>query len=359
MSQLITPPPRIEYIDALRGFTMILVVFSHVELFSFGFPSPSPLGDLIVSFFMPLFFFISGYIGYKPNIEWNLNTWLKMFKNKFSTMLIPTLIWGVIYTYIHLNSNIYTFASHNLKLGYWFTIVLWEMFIIINTLNLLVYNSNGKTFKKHQLIGLITLAIIMIAAKFLLRSSPVLDEVGNILSLHNTFRYFPYIAFGYICSMYKSIFNRIISHKHFSLAIIVLYVLLFYVNRHYIFPNISNGILYRSLDLIISLTIGFLGLLIVYNSFRFYQHSFSYDRIFGKVLQYIGKRTLDIYLIHYFLLPQLPQIREMLSIGNNSVLEIAIGGSLSIIIVGVCLVISSILRTSPILAKYLFGIKFQ
>lgn len=69
-----------------------------------------------------------------------------MFKNKFSTMLIPTLIWGVIYTYIHLNSNIYTFASHNLKLGYWFTIVLWEMFIIINTLNLLVYNSNGKTF---------------------------------------------------------------------------------------------------------------------------------------------------------------------------------------------------------------------
>lgn len=81
----------------------------------------------------------------------------------------------------------------------------------------------------------------------------------------------------------------------------------------------------------------------------------------GKALQYIGKRTLDIYLIHWFLLPYLPQIGELLSasskIYNNVVLELVIGGGFSLIVIAVCLVVSNILRTSPILAKYLFGAK--
>ena len=35
------PKKRIEYIDALRGLTMILVVFSHVELSGFEIKNPT------------------------------------------------------------------------------------------------------------------------------------------------------------------------------------------------------------------------------------------------------------------------------------------------------------------------------
>lgn len=58
---------RLAYIDAMRGFTMILVVFSHVQYFGYGefiqsvynFCGGSCLiyRDLITLFFMPLFFF--------------------------------------------------------------------------------------------------------------------------------------------------------------------------------------------------------------------------------------------------------------------------------------------------------------
>jgi fucose 4-O-acetylase-like acetyltransferase len=87
-----------------------------------------------------------------------------------------------------------------------------------------------------------------------------------------------------------------------------------------------------------------------------YQNSFVSTKKVGKALQYIGKRTLDIYLIHYFFIPYLPQIRTIIS-GNNVVLELVIVGGLSLIVIAVCLIVSNILRTSPILAKYLFGAK--
>ena len=42
------PKKRIEYIDALRGLTMILVVFSHVEMTSFGFETPTFINSLFI-----------------------------------------------------------------------------------------------------------------------------------------------------------------------------------------------------------------------------------------------------------------------------------------------------------------------
>lgn len=56
---------RIEYIDAMRGFTIILVVLHHLSFFSNSF-----VDSIFISFRMPLFFFISGFIGFKVNMEW-------------------------------------------------------------------------------------------------------------------------------------------------------------------------------------------------------------------------------------------------------------------------------------------------
>ena len=66
--QTAAPKKRIGWIDALRGFTMILVVFSHVELFTFELDPPLFVNEVFISFRMPLFFFISGFIGYKANV---------------------------------------------------------------------------------------------------------------------------------------------------------------------------------------------------------------------------------------------------------------------------------------------------
>lgn len=65
-------PKRISYLDALRGFTMILVVVSHVAKFlDVETLSPGSLHYYFNNFRMPLFFFISGFVFYKTGFVWN------------------------------------------------------------------------------------------------------------------------------------------------------------------------------------------------------------------------------------------------------------------------------------------------
>ena len=76
----------------------------------------------------------------------------------------------------------------------------------------------------------------------------------------------------------------------------------------------------------------------------------------GRGLQYIGQRTLDIYLLHYFLLPKnLSMLGDFFMLYNNPIVELIVGLFFALLIVGFCLVISNVIRTSDVLAKALFG----
>lgn len=351
------PTKRIEYIDALRGMTMILVVFSHVEMTTFGITAPTFINNLFMSFRMPLFFFISGFIGYKASIEWNLRTWWTMSKKKLLIQLIPTFAFGLIYAYAYYDASFLTFITHNGKLGYWFTIALLEIFLIVYTTNVCLYNSNQKTHRKRMLVALIFLSGGLFLTKIALKMHPALNEIGNVLSLHHSFNYFQYFAFGYICSMYKEEFNKLLENKYIATTIIILFATLFYTKISYIGAHVSNSMnVWKILDIALEAIIGYFGLLLVYNTFKTYQNSFTTNTKVGSALQFIGKRTLDIYLLHYFLLPHLPQIGKYIQEGHNATLEITLGVLISLIIIGLCLAISAILRTSPLLAKYLFGV---
>lgn len=345
------PTKRIEYIDALRGFTMILVVFHHL-IPQLGITN-SFADSVFISFRMSLFFFISGFIGFKANMVWNRNTYLAMNKNKFLYQLLPTLILGIIYTYVCFHSNLMDFILHDKKLGYWFTIVMFEMYLILYTLNLCIYNSNFKIFEKRLLVSLALLSILSFCLWIVFSKFP--HKLVDVFNLWDLCKYFPYFAFGIICSMNKDLFHRILENKYFTFIIIVLFSLGFYMKRFYL-SAFSNTILIL-LNFIVSCLIGFAGLLIVYNTFRVYKDSFSSDKKIGRMLQYIGKRTLEIYLLHYFFLPTLPWVGDVLSKYNNAVLELFIGLFISLIVIAVCLVVSNILRTNPILAKYLCGVK--
>lgn len=61
---------RIEWLDAMRGFTMILVVMFHVSNQSFcQLDNSSSSTPFLLLFRMPLFFFVSGFLVYKPQFE--------------------------------------------------------------------------------------------------------------------------------------------------------------------------------------------------------------------------------------------------------------------------------------------------
>lgn len=358
MTATAQPKKRIEYIDALRGFTMILVVFSHVEMTSLGITPPTFLNSMFMLFRMPLFFFISGFIAYKAGGEWNWGKWCSMSKKKMLVQLVPTFIFGLIYAYAYFNSDFMGFVTHNGKLGYWFTIALLEIFLIVYTANTLLYSSNEKTFRKRMVVALILLSGGLFIAKFVLKVVPALNEIGNIFTLHHTFNYFQYFAFGYICSMNKELFNKVIDNRFVVTGLLLLFAAGFYVKQCYIGNFVGEGIdVWKLLDTFAELILGYLGLVIVYNTMRVYQGSFTSDTKIGASLQYIGKRTLDIYMLHYFLLPNLLLVSGFIQTWNNVVLELFVSVVVSLLVICVCLLISNILRTSPILAEYLFGVK--
>ena len=107
ISTTLNPTKRIEWIDALRGFTMILVVFSHIEVFGFGIPS-NTVNSFFSQFRMPLFFFISGFIAFRAGEVWDRKYYTRQMLKKMRIQIIPTLFFGLLFSitvFSHLHNQ--------------------------------------------------------------------------------------------------------------------------------------------------------------------------------------------------------------------------------------------------------------
>ena len=112
---------RIEYIDAMRGFTMILVVYSHICHFCLG-DSLLGFNGIFFLFRLPCFFFISGWL-FEPIAS---RPFWGNARHKFQVQIIPTFIFLLLLApppeFFHQLGAV--------KGGYWFTFVLFDFFIL-------------------------------------------------------------------------------------------------------------------------------------------------------------------------------------------------------------------------------------
>lgn len=54
---------RLQYIDALRGIAVMLIVFSHIALYSYGdYGGAESFRPLTTTIQLPLLFFVSGFV---------------------------------------------------------------------------------------------------------------------------------------------------------------------------------------------------------------------------------------------------------------------------------------------------------
>ena len=130
----IAKKPRLEWLDALRGFTMILVVAYHVAEMGFGESwRHSSSMPFLVLFRMPLFFFVSGFLAYKASQVWNMRNFGSLIWKKLKVQTIPTIVFFCLAMAIlnkHVLPAMETSFHSPYKGGYWFTIVLLYMFIV-------------------------------------------------------------------------------------------------------------------------------------------------------------------------------------------------------------------------------------
>lgn len=333
---------RIQYIDAMRGFTMILVVYHHVLLKSILSDSFS-LNDIFIVFRMPLFFFVSGFVLYKTTKIWDVRSSLDFLKKKFQIQVVSTLFFllfaDVIFR-INIINSLFSFAKN----GYWFTITLFEYFVLFVLIEYLIYKLK---LKKYETCVLFLYAIIVVSIPFISYVLPTLgwedNRLYNLFGIRQ-FYYYIFFAFGLFVKKYFYIFEKYVFTDKFF------FIIFFIFNSVFIYNYLYNTCLLFSI--FARLIEGFLGILIIFSIFKKYSFCFENNTIVGRTLQYIGRRTLDVYLLHYFFIPKF-----QLDCISDPMIEFIVIMFFSTVTIFFSLIISSIIRVSPSLAQFLFGVK--
>lgn len=345
---------RMEWLDAMRGFTMILVVSYHVA--QMGFAQSEKISaslPFLVLFRMPLFFFVSGFLAYKSREVWNADYFSSLLWKKLKIQVIPALVFMCVFIILRSRMEFFDtlcrFMRSPTKGGYWFTWVLLQMFFVYY-----VFAAISQKVRSDAPIVLLWVLALML---YLSVNMP--HEFGKYWktpffmysSVYELFKFFHFFVMGNLVRRNWSKVQRLFDSQWFStLILIVAFVSCADFFRWHVligeFTNISKTSAMYSL------------LIIVVMFFRHYQDSFTKDTFIGSKLQYVGVRTLDIYLLHFILLPKLPMVGQFLdSHSPNFVLDIVLSMSVALIVVYFCCLVSNVLRISPIFRQYLFGRK--
>ena len=330
---------RIEYIDAMRGFTMILVVYSHICHFCLG-DSLLGFNGTFFLFRLPCFFFISGWL-FEPVSQ---RPFRQIVHKKFMVQIVPTFIFLLILApppeFFHQLGAV--------KGGYWFTFVLFEFFILY-----MLAVRLGRRWMPWAVL-VITISSFCYARYYnALETSAkgVLVWIINLLGFMSVtlWRYFLFFCIG---AWMRRHFDAFVKWTNKPAVILMITVVFFVIAST---PHIDN-LWYEILRFYLG---GITGMWMVFTFFRL-SASWLQKIHLSKPLQYVGTRTLDIYLLHFFFLPRfLMPYADQLRAYDSHLLEFLVIMGISLIVLALTLLVSYIIRLSPFLGHYLFGVKYE
>lgn len=327
---------RIYYLDALKCLGILLVIEGHVRQFGMGIQTYETLSGLMLySFNMPIFFFVSGFLAYRT-LFWTIRETLKRTCQKFVSLVIPAVIFYVFHQLICYANPLDLFT--NGAGGYWFTITLFECFVIYYIVRLLFKKD---IFQDVVLIGLALAGIVLLS---------VYGEFGpKLLDLNRLTKYFQFFVMGVLAMKYKNQYEQIIHSEWLkTLTIIGFFAILFTINRGF-WPE---SVFHMMRDVVLR----YLGTFIVVSWFVCHSDRFDANNKINRMGLDIGKKSLAIYLLQYFFIPDFNAYITWLS-GMDGFTVHVISFAYTAVIVIVCYIFTSLLSNSLLLKKYLLGQK--
>ena len=313
---------RLIYIDALRGFAMLLVIVGHLIQFNYSTGIENPIFNIIYSFHMPLFFFISGCSrGISEHVKGgidNIKALILFFWKSFITLLVPALSWTYLVPLFFANRIEFP------EFKFWFLEVLFAIMLIWGTFSF-VYNKLGQ---KQWVIFLFISAIVLVFIAGIKRA-PIM--------------YLGMFVFGYYFQT-KEWLTKINSHTYSILAVI------FCLSVGYFRYSIDGIESVQRIWMEVPLSlIAALCLMKLFSSIEQLPQTKLQN-----ILTYIGNRTIGIYLCHFFFLNISTLIIPIESI-ESSIIQFIILAIVSIIISYICILIENIVSNFSLIYGVLYG----
>jgi len=342
---------RLEYIDALKGFAIFLVILGHTIILGHN---GNFIYSIIYSFHMPLFFIISGFF-FKSSLKLKPKDFL--LKKSFQ-LLYPWALWCIIvciYPCLKFhwleNFNFLLLGALVFNRWFWFLRDLWLCYVIVY----FCY----KIFKKGYLVAIFSMLFVFIVPFFKAESF-----------------YLPVFLFGILL---KEIYSWVINHRNKILYIsffVFVFCLFFWKDQYLlVFPSLfsaqsfnydlSNLLSFQSFhyelsDLYIPLfrcLIGISGSLFFFTLFQKMYRA----NVFYSYLNKRGQYTLGVYILQTIMIEYMMNYVFFVSFQsiNKWIYGLIIAPVISFVALEICTMILSWILKNKLLSQILFGNSYK
>lgn len=300
-------------LDAIKGWGIILVVLGHAIQVSCADFDNCKLFEIIYSFHMPLFIFISGYVTYRETVS-KIN--LRWLKKRAQLLLIPFFSWIVIPYIVSwkwktlLNEIIVVLKCPDK--GLWFLLVLFFNCFLLYLVILIKVKLNIR----NETYILIVLILILNIVYFIY---PI-----TFLGFDLLVKYSLYYFSGYL---FKKYINTIKSKMNIAvlwiLSILFVFIVPFWkrteipsfmLNLNMIdLPHACITIIW----LIFNIVVAYLGI------------AFSFALIqtlpirMKKLLSFFGRYSLEIYVLHKCFFMKMPYSNDVGNVMLNFIIPLS------------------------------------
>lgn len=336
---------RLNVYDSIRGFSMFLVVLGHVLLYMDLGVDRTPLSTFIITFRMPLFFFISGFFAFKPLASWTDKALASILSRKVKAQIICTLVFYTIFA-LYSRTDPFQWLHYGFR-GYWFTIVLFQIFVMY-VITVLI----ARLFRSEKIVWIIMCSAAVALAVQSIYHPGEYTGLPRILSWLNLSRYTQFFVFGLIARRFAKTFNAAIANNHARAILITLFACLL-LAMHTLNAGRPSFLKF----IITEIPVRYCGLLCVLILFTSKADYFDTRAYPARILRFIGRRTLDIYMLHYFFLPHMQWLGKYICDPSMTAVQLLLSATIAIVIIAICLVFSNLIRSSDLLSQWLFGSK--
>lgn len=255
-------------------------------------------------------------------------------------MLVPTVLIGGYYALLnHLDLSVV--LVDKFKAGYWFTFALFEYYVIHDCVKFVAHGKQRICDVMLAVTAVICYVVAMPTFQRFYDGSVVAHALG-IPQL----KYFVFFVMGIFVRRH-SVF---VKSERSGLLILLSFIAVYGYNA-VLQPSLSGMLFNINLLLEQSLIV-----LLVYYMFCTNQHLFCSHTRVGRLMCLVGTNTLEIYLLHYFILPRhLEAIFPVEVLIDNPLIALFVITIVATLVIGVVLVVCSVLRGNRIVSRLLWN----